>query len=80
MYDAELEAKKLFESLSDEEFVHLLQESGFEVSEGSNGVIYTEDYDVDQATVVCGKVTIKFSLNNPSTNKPTQVQSFPSAC
>ena len=39
MYDAELEAKKLFESLSDEELVHLLQESGFEVTKGSGGVI-----------------------------------------
>lgn len=80
MFHAELEAKKLFETLSDEELVHLLQESGFEVSEGDKGVVFTENYDIDQESVICGKVTIKFTVNNLSADTPTNVRSFPSAC
>lgn len=80
MYNAELEAQKLFESLSDEEFIHLLQESGFEVAKGNGGVIYTEDTDRHQENVVSGKVTIKFNPSGPPVYQSTQISSFPSAC
>ncbi|PDM39046.1 MULTISPECIES: hypothetical protein [unclassified Geobacillus] len=73
MMNAELEAKKLFESLSDEELIQLLQESGFEVTKGSGEVIYTE-------SVVSGKVTVKFNPSNPMAEKPAKMNSFPLAC
>lgn len=73
MMNAELEAKKLFESLSDEELIQLLQESGFEVTKGSGEVIYTE-------SVVSGKVTVKFNLTDPIDVKSEKINSFPLAC
>lgn len=78
MMNAELEAKKLFESLSDEELMQLLQESGFEVSKGNGEVIYTE-YN-EHVNVVSGKVTIKFNLSNPTAEKSANIKSFPFAC
>ncbi|WP_044747149.1 hypothetical protein [Bacillus alveayuensis] len=78
MMNAELEAKKLFESLSDEELIQLLQESGFEVIKGNGEVIYTESNEY--VNVVSGKVTVKFNPSNPTAEKPTKMNSFPFAC
>lgn len=80
MYDAESEVKELLDSLSDEELIHLLQESGFEVNKGNGEVIYTGDSDIKNVNVVSGKVTIKFNPDNPTSPKSTRIKSFPSAC
>jgi predicted flavoprotein YhiN len=73
MTRAEKEAKELFNSLSKDDLIELLVDSGFEVIEqGSGQVIYSD--------TLSGSVHGTFKTKLPTTNYEVGVSSFPVAC
>lgn len=74
MKNFEQESKEFFESLSREEFINLLSEVGYELTEGTGEVIYEE---VNSFSIP-GKVEEKGYKTN--TSYSTCINSFPIAC
>lgn len=73
MTRAEKEAKEMFNSLSKDELIELLMDSGFEVTEqGSGQVIYSD--------TISGSVRGTFRTKLPTNNLEIGVNSFPVAC
>jgi hypothetical protein len=75
MTRAEREAKELFNSLSKEDLISLLTESGFEVIEEGTGQLIYSDSDT-----LSFSVQGTFNTKIPKCNSDTGSNSFPIAC
>ena len=80
MDDVKKEVQELFNSLSRDELIELLTESGFEVNEkGTGKVIYSDDQTM--TSKVFATVTGTFNTQEQrNTHESTGVNSFPVAC
>ncbi|KRG16283.1 hypothetical protein ACA30_00750 [Virgibacillus soli] len=80
MDDVKKEVQELFNSLSRDELIEILTESGFEVNENGTGkVIYSDDHI--KTSRVYANVTGTFNTHGPRNNhNSTGVNSFPVAC
>lgn len=56
--NAEAEAKAFFENLSRDEFIGMLEDAGFDVSDGEGQVIYTDELNFKVSTTYNAKMTI----------------------
>ncbi|MFE8700895.1 hypothetical protein ACFYKX_09730 [Cytobacillus sp. FJAT-54145] len=80
MDDVKKEVQELFDSLSRDELIELLTESGFEVNENGTGrVIYSDEHT--KTSKIYAKVTGTFNTQEQrNTHDSTGVNSFPVAC
>lgn len=81
MEKSKAEARKFFDSLSDDELILVLEEAGFEVEQVESGkgeVIFTDDFK--QTSTVTGEVNTTFYPIRVYGEKAKRVFSFPKVC
>lgn len=80
MDDIKKEVKELFDSLSRDELIELLIESGFEVNENGTGKINYSEHDTKTSRVYAN-VTSKYNTQEQRNKQgSTGINSFPVAC
>lgn len=79
--DIEKEVNSIFENLTRDQFIKLLEDSGFEVRDGTGRVIYTEASDsvADKHFYISVKYEMKKSLNI-TIDSETNTFVLPAAC